>query len=142
VSHPKQIKIYQFGERKWSDQYCSSQTNLGVTGPIQLNPKDPGTATQIMTLCSQAFTQPGRPDELPVSTPNMEYGDHLAMWEPKSLTFLHECFHVAAGAYMLTGNDEICWSSFFYILPFLSLYSSFSISKSFGLTVVGIDRWG
>ncbi|OIW34216.1 hypothetical protein CONLIGDRAFT_214663 [Coniochaeta ligniaria NRRL 30616] len=101
------IKVYWISEPKWATGFCDDKTQLAVTGDFNIDIMDPKNSktSQIIIICPQAFTTSEYKDELYKS--GIAVGDHIEAWQPKSLTFLHELFHVVHGANMLSGTKEI-----------------------------------
>ena len=92
------LNDYIFTAADYGGAYCSSDpTRFAVTGDANGIP--------IITICPSAFTSTGGIATL--GGLEVSDGDALQLFQPQSLTLLHETFHSLLGAAFLS-VDEIC----------------------------------
>lgn len=91
---------------------------MGVTAEVMLEYENLDSITQIVTICPQAFTTQKYKDQL-VQGSDVVVGEKMKDFQPKSLTLLHECFHVVWNVEMLSGKNEKC-RLFFVHPPFFN----------------------
>lgn len=110
------MKVHSISEPKWATDFCDDEDQLAITGDFRTDILDASKSktSQIIIICPQAFTKSEYKDKLVKS--GIAVGDHINDWQPKSLTFLHELFHVVRGANMLSGTKDICKSLCFLVL--------------------------
>jgi len=90
-------------------KFCDKKKNLGLTFDYTL-PGGGNTKTQIMMLCNHVFTSTLYKEKLSAAG-DITKGKTLRSNAPRSVTLLHEMFHVANGHNLLAGDGEECKSS-------------------------------
>ncbi|KAK4160429.1 hypothetical protein QBC43DRAFT_338230 [Cladorrhinum sp. PSN259] len=100
----QEINEYTFDSVDMS-RYCDDPENSALTWDVSPRGADPGTAVPLMMICPNAFTDRDYYDPMPGSD-KVTAGSRLQNYQPRSITFLHEMFHLVRGREVLSGKAE------------------------------------